>query len=105
MILASDNFKHYVDRFNADDVEDVVQTISNALSWEWMTANIPLFECPDKTIEEIYYYRWWTFRKHIKSTPTGQVMTELILPVTHAGIYNQVSGALRQHLAVRPTLR
>jgi hypothetical protein len=104
-VLKPEDFKHYVDRFNADDVEDVVQKIPNAGAWDWMTANIPFFECPDKTIEEIYYYRWWTFRKHIKETPAGHVMTEFILPVKHAGIYNTVSCALGHHLAEGRWLR
>jgi len=104
-VLKPDDFRHYVDRFNADDVEDVVQKIPNAGSWDWMKANVPLFECPDKTIEEIYYYRWWTFRKHIKETPGGHVMTEFILPVKHAGIYNTVSCALCHHLAEGRWLR
>jgi hypothetical protein len=105
MILAAENFKHYVDRFNADDVEDVVNKIPNAAAWDWMTANCPLFECPDKTIEEIYYYRWWTFRKHIKETPDGHVLTEFILPVKHAGIHNTVSCALGHHIAEGRWLR
>lgn len=105
MVLKPDTFKHYIDRFNADDIEDVVNQIANAESWNWITANAPLFECPDKTIEEIYYYRWWTFRKHIKETPAGRVITEFILPVKHAGIYNTVSCALCHHLAEARWLR
>jgi Mannosylglycerate hydrolase MGH1-like glycoside hydrolase domain/Glycosyl hydrolase family 65, C-terminal domain len=105
VILKADNFKHYVDRFNGDDGEDVVNEIPNAASWDWISANAPLFECPDKTIEQIYYYRWWTFRKHIKQTPVGHVVTEFILPVKHAGIYNTVSCALGHHIAEARWLR
>ena len=25
--------------------------------------NIPLFECPQRNFEEMYYYRWWSLRK------------------------------------------
>ena len=32
----------------------------------WLLGNIPLFECPDKDIEEIYYYRWWSYRKNLQ---------------------------------------
>ena len=32
-----------------------------------MEQNIPLFECPQKNFEEMYYYRWWSLRKHIKT--------------------------------------
>ena len=98
-ILNADNFKHYVDRFNADDVEDVVNLVSNAGAWEWMAENIPLFTCPDTAMEEMYYYRWWTFRKHIKQTPAGRIITEFITPVRHAGSYNSISCALGHHIA------
>ncbi len=27
-----------------------------------MKRNIPLFTCPDREMEELYYYRWWAFR-------------------------------------------
>ena len=67
------DFKHYVDAFNAADTEDIVNLIPNAAAWDWMAQNVPLFTCPDKEIERIYYYRWWTFRKHIKQTPAGTI--------------------------------
>ena len=98
-LLVADNFKHYIDRFNADDVEDVVNLIPNAGAWDWMAQNIPLFTCPDASMEEMYYYRWWTFRKHIKQTPAGRIITEFITPVRHAGSYNSISCALGHHIA------
>ena len=61
----------YIDRFNMQDKELYVQHISNGQAKEFLSGNIPLFECPDKNIEEIYYFRWWTFRKHLKKTPDG----------------------------------
>lgn len=97
-ILRPDSFKHYVSYFNSMEDENVVNLISNAQSWTWMKENIPLFECPDKAFEEIYYYRWWTFRKHIKQTPDGVVLTEFILPVGHAGKYNTISCGLGHHI-------
>ena len=60
---------------------------------------VPLFECPDKDIEKVYYFRWWTFRKHIKQTPAGIIVTEFIEPVRHAGTHNSISCALGHHLA------
>ena len=32
---------------------------------EWFLTNIPLFDCPDKDLTDIYYYRWWNYRKNI----------------------------------------
>lgn len=62
-----------------------------------MADNIPLFECPDKEIEEIYYFRWWTFRKHIKNTPEGFVITEFLPKVNWSGKYNTISCPAGHH--------
>jgi hypothetical protein len=104
-MLNAEHYKHYVDSFNADDVEDVVNLISNSQAWEWMARNVPLFECPDQQIEQTYYYRWWTFRKHIKETPAGRIITEFITPVKHGGPYNSISCALGMHVAEGRWLR
>ncbi|HWP40391.1 MAG TPA: glycosyl hydrolase family 65 protein [Tepidisphaeraceae bacterium] len=99
-MLNPEDYKHYVDAFNAlDAAEDVVNLIPNASTWQWMCQNVPLFECPDPDIQRIYWYRWWTYRKHIKQTPAGIIITEFILPVRHAGMYNSISCALGHHLA------
>src|SRR4051812_32904153 len=97
-VLKTDSFRHYVDAFNRDDAEDVVNAISNARAWAWMTNNVPLLECPDHDIERTYYFRWWTYRKHIVQTPGGFVLTEFITPVKHAGVYNTISCAVGHHL-------
>ncbi len=99
-ILDANDFAQYVDVFNATDLEeDVVNLIPNAGAWEWMRRNVPLLDCPDPTIERIWYYRWWTYRKHLKRTPAGTIVTEFILPVRHAGSYNSISCATGHHLA------
>src|SRR3954447_4357250 len=97
-MLNPDHYKHHIDYFNAMEEEDVVNLIPNASAWDWMTRNIPLFQCPDVELERIYYYRWWTFRKHIKETPAGIIITEFIQPVRHAGPYNSISCALGMHV-------
>jgi hypothetical protein len=97
-VLKADAFKHHVDYFNGMENENVVNLIPNERSWEWMRENVPLFECPDDGFERVYYYRWWTFRKHIKQTPDGLVVTEFLTPVRHAGIHNTVSCALCFHI-------
>ena len=90
--------KHYVDYFNSTDTETVKNYITNDKAFNWLSQNIPLFECPDTTIEKIYYYRWWTFRKHLVQTPDGFVFTEFIIPMKHAGKYNTISSALGHHI-------
>jgi len=97
MVLSPDAFQHYVEAFNRHDAEKVVNHIDNQHAWPWMRENIPWFECPDKEIEEIYYFRWWTYRKHIKKTPDGFVITEFLPPVEWAGTYNTINCAAGHH--------
>ena len=98
VILDAGAFKHHADFFNSMGPENIVNHISNARSWTWMTDNIPFFECPDKGLEQVYYFRWWTFRKHLKKTPDGFVITEFLDAVGHAGKYNTISCALGHHI-------
>lgn len=88
----------YVRQFNADDNEAVINKIANKDAYDWMLTNIPLLDCPDKEIEQTYYFRWWSYRKHIKTSPEGTLVTEFIEPVKHAGKYNSISCALGHHL-------
>jgi len=97
-LLDRETFRRYVDQFNRDDHEDVAGFIHNAESWEWMKREIPFFECPDRDIEQTYYYRWWAFRKHIVKTPVGFVLTEFLKPVKHATTYNAISCAAGLHI-------
>jgi hypothetical protein len=88
----------YVKFFNALDTEAVKNFIPNAAAASWLGTNIPLLECPDQVIEQNYYYRWWTLRKHLVKTPDGFIFTEFIEPVKHAGKYNSISCALGHHI-------
>lgn len=97
-ILKYENFRHYVDYFNCMEDENIVQAIPNSKANEWMEKNVPLFECPQDNFEEMYYYRWWTLRKHIKKTPVGYVMTEFLVDRSYADKYNMISCALGHHI-------
>ncbi|MBL7222649.1 MAG: hypothetical protein ISS72_02235 [Candidatus Brocadiae bacterium] len=63
----------------------------------WFEQNIPFFECPDKAIEEVYYFRWGVFRRHIKHTLDGWVVTEFLPPVPWAGKHNTISCPAGHH--------
>ncbi|MDR1884316.1 MAG: six-hairpin glycosidase [Prevotella sp.] len=97
-ILNVDDYKSHVDYFNAMEDENIKQAIPNSQSWEWMKKNIPLFECPQKNFEEIYYFRWWSLRKHIKETPKGYIMTEFLVDRSYADKYNLIASALGHHI-------
>jgi hypothetical protein len=104
-VLQPAAFAHYTERFNSMEDENVTNFIPNAQSWDWLAKNIPLFECPDREVEEMYYFRWWSFRKHIVQTTNGFVITEFLTPVRHAGVYNTISCAAGFHLAEGRWLR
>jgi hypothetical protein len=98
-VLEPEAFRHYVAEFNGMAKEEVANYIPDAQSWEWIERNVPLFTCPDRDVEQIYYFRWWTYRKHIKKTPAGFLVTEFLKPVNHAGEYNSLSCAFGHHVA------
>jgi len=81
----------YVEKFNVADDELFTTCIPNSESFDFLASHIPRFECPDKQIEETYYFRWWTFRKHIRQTPEGFIITEFLPDVPWAGKYNAIS--------------
>ena len=104
-ILDPESFRPYIDDFNRTFPEEVVNYIPDARAWEFLKSNIPFFTCPDVEIEKTYYYRWWTYRKHIKETPAGFLVTEFLKPVKHAAEYNALSCAFGHHVAEGRWLR
>jgi hypothetical protein len=97
-VLKAGSFKHYVEYFNKMEDENIKQAIPNDSAWNWMQKNIPLFECPQQNFEEIFYYRWWTLRKHIKKTEKGFVFTEFLVQRSYADKYNLIASGLGHHI-------
>lgn len=91
--LKVDDYRRYVEKFAAAEGKPVGD------AWKWIAANAPLLDCPAGRLEEIYYFRWWCFQKHIESTPHGLVLTEFITPVNHEGPYHTISSGLGHHIA------
>ena len=96
-ILHYDDFKCYVDYFNRMEDENIAQAIPNAQAWDWMKENIPLFECPQDNFEEMFYFRWWTLRKHIEETPVGYAFTEFLVQRSYSDKYNLIACAIGHH--------
>lgn len=94
-----DIIDQYVSQFNATDNERYVNHIDNAHAAQWMRDEIPRFECPDKDIERTYYFRWWTFRKHIRNTKDGFVISEFLPEVHWAARHNIINAATGHHIA------
>lgn len=98
-VLNGDRLRKNVAYFNAVDAEEAVKNyVPNAASYDWLMANVPLFDCPDSALQTVYDFRWWSLRKHLKETPDGFIFTEFITKVNHAGKHNAISSALGHHI-------
>lgn len=92
-VLTPDALRRHVGRFNAMEDEPIVNLVPNADAARWLEAAIPLFTCPDTEVEEIYFFRWWALRKHLRRAPDGShVFTEFINRA------DPVSSALGHHV-------
>lgn len=81
----------YCNRFNEQDEEPYQGDIPNAEAVDFLTAEIPRWDCPDPIFREIWYFRWWSFRKHIRTTPYGRIILEFMPDVPWAGAFNSIS--------------
>ncbi len=93
-LVPAAGFAPHIAKFNTMEPETVVNAVPNAAAQAWLEANVPRFTCPDAAVEEIYWFRWWALRKHLRRDEgTGRwVFTEFI---TRA---RPVSSALGHHL-------
>ncbi|MBI2510347.1 MAG: glycoside hydrolase [Opitutae bacterium] len=89
-----DPIERHVARFNAMEDEGVVNAVPNADSAAWLRANVPAFTCAEADVEEIYWFRWWSLRKHLARDATSGrwVFTEFITKP------RPISSALGHHL-------
>ncbi len=69
------------------------ETFWDNKDWDWYTANIPFFECPDADIQTTYYYRWELLTKHLTygSPNSGYTFTEFIDRPFWSGAYGAIS--------------
>ena len=97
-VLKVEDYKHYADYFNTMEDENIAKAVANDSAWAWMKTNIPLFDCPQQNFEEMYYFRWWSLRKHITNTPQGYAITEFLVDRSYADKYNLIACALGHHI-------
>jgi len=103
-VLHPQNYRHYMQQFAADECEATGKEPGN--EWPWMAANIPLFASSDKQFEEMYYFRWYAWQKHLVKTPHGYIITEwLPKPAEADGLYGALPDAAPFHLGEARWLR
>jgi hypothetical protein len=66
----------------------------------WFERNIPLFDCSDRDISRIYYYRWQLYKAHLKDIgPRGYIVTEFLSDVGWAwNPYQSLDDATAFHI-------
>ena len=97
-LIDPQKLEQYVIAFNKHDNELYKQHVPNEAALTFLKGNIPLVDLPDKTLEKVYYFRWWTYRKHIKSTHDGFVITEFLPKVSWSGRYNTINCPAGHHI-------
>jgi len=102
MLHASD-YRHYFSDFALDEREMLGS--APPLPWDWFVANIPLLDIPDKEMERIYYFRWYSFQKHIVRGPNGYLISEFLDDVPWSGKLNMIDTAAGHHIREARWLR
>jgi hypothetical protein len=97
-VLSASDYQRHVDYFNRMEDENIAQAVPNAQAWDFLQKNIPLFACPQDNFEQLYYFRWWAVRKHLRQTQDGYVFTEFLVPRNYADKHNMISSALGHHI-------
>jgi hypothetical protein len=67
---------------------------------QWYLNNIPFFECSDKKIQDVYYYRWKLYKAHIRNVGENQyVITEFLDDVSwDKNPYSSLNDATGFHI-------
>jgi hypothetical protein len=107
-LLHPDDYSHYVQTFETDERaatgklyngEPTVADQPPESAWSWMQREIPWFDSSDKSFEEMYYFRWYAWKKHLVHTPTGYIITEwLPKPELKDGSFGALPDAAPFHL-------
>lgn len=103
LTLSPQNYYRYFTIFA--EQERAVLGAQPQLPWQWFVDNIPFVDVPDKEIEQTYYFRWYSFQKHIRQTASGTVIDEFLDDVPWAGKFNSISAATGHHLREARWLR
>ncbi len=110
-VLKPEDYQHYVDLFRMQE-RDATGTVypgeggNDEDPWTWMKRDIPWFDSSDKQFEEMYYFRWYAWKKHLVKAPTGYIITEwLPKPELTDGSFGALPDAAPFHLGEARWLR
>lgn len=84
--LSARRLRATVDAFNRTDADTAALAVPNSATFDWLNTNVPLPECPEPAIERTYYFGLWTYREHLRRTPTGFIVTEFLPDTRKRGL-------------------
>jgi hypothetical protein len=106
-VLRPADYSHYVDTFRDQERQatgKLYEGEGGEDTWTWMQREIPWFDSSDKHFEEMYYFRWYAWKKHLVKTPQGYLITEW-LPKPAMADYGALPDAAPFHIAEARWLR
>ncbi|KAH6604458.1 coagulation factor 5 8 type domain-containing [Trichoderma cornu-damae] len=67
---------------------------------DWFERNIPFLEVPNTQIQDVYYYRWETYKEHLVYTSSqyGYMPSEFLEPVFYGAPYGGIVAAAGHHI-------
>ncbi len=65
----------------------------------WFHHNIPFLDVPDREIQQVYYFRWQSYKGHLSYTGPiyGWLLTEFLFPSSYGAPYGGISAAAGHH--------
>ena len=109
VILRPADYRRYIDTFREQEREatgKLYEGEGGEDTWSWMQREIPWFDSSDKHFEEMYYFRWYAWKKHLVRTARGYLITEwLPKPGFADGSYGALPDAAPFHIAEARWLR
>lgn len=104
-LLRTEDFHHYILQFAVDEREATGKAPTTD-PWPWLQSNIPFFASSNKQFEEMYYFRWYAWQKHVVQTSRGTLITEwLPKPAAPDGFFGVLPDAAPFHLGEARWLR
>ncbi|MEO8819888.1 MAG: discoidin domain-containing protein [Ginsengibacter sp.] len=98
LFFVTDTFSQAKNRHLPDQKKIAVKYFGN--DHQWYENNIPFFECSDKTLEDVYYYRWELYKSHLKDLGKyGYIVTEFLNAMSwDLKPYNSLNDATVFHI-------
>ncbi|KAJ6444963.1 coagulation factor 5/8 type domain-containingprotein [Purpureocillium lavendulum] len=71
------------------------QLLAGVEDRDWFERNVPILDVPDQQIQDVYYYRWQTYKEHLVYTGAqyGYMPSEFLHPVGYGAPYGGIAAA------------